>query len=291
MAGRGLVTGGEWCSVPTMRTNRWVPWLLALTILLALWGPFVRSVVHDLPFGFHAWKQADCLALAQRYLEDDNWNLLVSRTQNLIPVDARVNAELPLVPYLAAVLARVLGRSHLAAIFRLLTVLFAALAPLGIFGLVWGTRGVPESVLATVFVAACPVLVYYGAGFHPDPPAFGVSILGLSLVLGWRPDRPPGDATVSLGISLMGLGGLLKMSMAPYLAVPAVLLLHRARRRGPDHGLAAAIHRLPRRPVIALAAAFTLCVAQVVALRTVAAAYHSPLFTADLHPFRSFADL
>jgi len=120
-----------------VRKLGWLPWLVAVLVMAALWGPIFVPMAHDMPFGFHSWKQGDCLAIAQQYLEDDSWNILDPRVPSLLPVERRVNAELPLTPYLAAVGARMFGRSHLVDIYRILTLLLSALGPLALFGFVW----------------------------------------------------------------------------------------------------------------------------------------------------------
>jgi len=271
--------------------ERWVPWLVAVGILSGIWLPFFVTVFHDLPFGSHSWKQGDCFAIAQRFLEDDNWNILSPRAQSLIPTDGRVNTELPLVPYLAAVGARVVGETHLEEVFRSLTLLLSALAPLGVFGLVWGrSRGLLEAVFVMVLVAAFPILAYYGAGFHPDSGAFGFLVLGMTLVLGWTPS-PATDRSVVVGVGFMTLGGLVKMSMAPYLFVPAILLLYRNHRMTGEGGLTL-LRIIPRTPPFrALMAGGVLIIVQFAALKTLAAGYSPTFFTASPHPFRSLGHL
>jgi len=131
----------SWCAPSivgaVVRKLGWLPWLVAVLVMAALWGPIFVPMAHDMPFGFHSWKQGDCLAIAQQYLEDDSWNILDPRVPSLLPVERRVNAELPLTPYLAAVGARMFGRSHLVDIYRILTLLLSALGPLALFGFVW----------------------------------------------------------------------------------------------------------------------------------------------------------
>jgi len=154
---------------------------------------------------------------------------------------------------------------------------------------VWGrTRGFPEALLAMVFVASCPLLVYYGTGFHPDPAAFDLLILGLSLVLGWGDPPEPSERTVITGVGLMTLAGLVKMSMAPYLLVPVAVLMSRSVQRSePVDGAINALRRLPRGPALALIAGFLLLVIQFMALQILAWGYAPTFFTASPHPFRS----
>jgi hypothetical protein len=268
----------------------WFPWAAAVLALAVLWGPVFISVVHDLPFGYHSWKEGDCLALAQRYVEDGNWNILNPRAQSLVPVEGRVSAELPLVPYLAAVGARLLGKGRLVELFRTLAVLFTALGPLALFWFVWSrTSSVVLALIPLVFLASCPVLFYYATGFVPDAPAFGIFCVGLVLVLGAASDD--GLRGVVPGIALMAVASLLKMTFAPYLAIPALVLL---RRRGLVPGRVESSSERPRlraAPVIVLGAAGAAVVAQFLYLKFRFWLYAPTYFNAATVPFRSVAHL
>lgn len=263
---------------------------VAGAVLLCLWGPVSCNVMHDLPLGRHSWKQGDCLALAQRFLGDGNWNILDPRGQSRIPVDGKVNAELPLTAYLAAVGARALGARRLEEIYRLLTLLFSSLAPLSLFVYVWRrTASVAAALFPLAFLASCPVFLYYATGFHPDPAAFGVLMLGLMLLLAERADRPAGWQTLA-GIGAMTLGSLMKLSLAPYLLVPAVLALHRSRQGGHVVGVRT-LTSIPRAVRAALVGSGLLLVGELVYLKIRAIAYGPTFFTAAPHPFRSLSHL
>lgn len=260
-------------------------------ILACVWLPFFLKVVHDLPVGFHSWKQGDCYAVAQRFLEDDNWDILDPRAQNLAPVDGKVNAELPVTAYLAAVGARVAGKQRLPEIYRILTLFMSALAPLSLFALVRSRTGsFVAGLLPMIFLATCPIFVYYASGFHPDSAALGPLLMGVALVLSSGGGRRP-QLRLSLGIAAMTLGGLMKMSMAPYLLVPAAVVWFRARRAHPGARAVALLKAIPSSVYTSLGLSATLLFGQAAYLRVRAAAYGPTFFTAGPHPFRSFEDL
>lgn len=280
------------CILTIMRTrNVAAAMTVAGVVLLCLWGPVFHNVMHDQPFGKHSWKQGDCLALAQRFLGDGNWDILDPRGQSRIPVDGKVNAELPLTAYFAAVGARAVGAWRLEEIYRLLTLLFSSLAPLSLFVYVWRrTASVAAGLLPLAFLATCPVFLYYATGFHPDPAGFGLLMLGLMLLLAERADRPAGFRTVA-GIGAMTLGSLMKLSLAPYLLVPAVLALHRSRQGGDVTGVRTLLTSIPRAVRAALVGSGLLLAGELVYLNIRAVAYAPTFFTAAPHPFRSLDHL
>ncbi|MCG6963264.1 MAG: glycosyltransferase family 39 protein [Acidobacteria bacterium] len=275
-----------------MKVTRTAAVLLgAVLILGCLWLPFFLVVVQDLPVGFHSWKQGDCYAVALRFLEDDNWNILDPRAQSLTPVDGKVNAELPLTAYLAAAGARIAGKQHLPEIYRTLTLVLSALAPLALFTFVRGRTGsFVAGLLPMVFLATCPVFVYYASGFHPDSAALGLMLMGLVVVLSSDGGKRP-QLRYSLGVAVMTLGGLMKMSMAPYLLVPAAVVYFRARQARPGAGVAALLKLIPSSVYTSLGLSATLLFGQAFYLRFRAAVYGPTFFTAGPHPFRSLQDL
>lgn len=273
------------------RTCRIAGFLTAVAVLAVVWGPFFLEVLHEAPYGSHAWKQGDRFAMAQRFLEDDNWDILDPRTQSLIPVDARVNAELPVVPYLAAAVARLTGKENLGLAFRIFSLLFSSLAPLGIFLFVRARTGsFAAGVLPMVFLASCPLLAYYATGFHPDAAALGPLLAGMFLAL-WAVEDADSTVYFALGVALMTLGGLMKMSMAPYLAVPALVVLQPARRTGRRGSLLRSIVGLPTRVLVALGLSGGLLIGQYAYLKVKAKACSPTMFTASIHPFTSLDHL
>jgi len=261
--------------------------LAAAAVALALLiGPLYLTVAGELPFGPHDWKQADCLAVGERFYQDHSWNILDPRVLSRFPVDGRVNFELPLAPWLAAAAARLSGGDRVAANLRLITLLMSLLGPLALYAVVWTrTRSFLASFTPLLFLVGSPVFAYYATGSLPDAPGLGLFLVGLAFLLG-DGTAPSGRRQV-FAIAAMTLAGLVKMSYAPYLLIPAVLLLWR--RREPLAG--ARLLGLPAVPVVALAVSGVLLAAQVVMLRLREAAFAPTFCTAEPVPITSLAQL
>ncbi len=255
----------------------------AAVILALLMGPSFLSVARDLPFGPHDWAQSDRWAVAERFLQDNSWNILDPRTLSRFPVESRVNVELPLTQFVAAKAARLVGSDALPATLRMTTLLLSMVGPLALFVLVWTrTRSFVAGLLPMVFVAASPVFAYYATNALPDGPAFGLTLVGCTLFLAGN--DAPSSRRMVLGIAVMTLAALVKMSFAPYLLIPAVLLVTRRHDRPWEPGLVG----LPRGPMLTLAISAGLLLVQVVVLEHRAEAFAPTFFTADIHPFTSF---
>ncbi len=256
----------------------------AAVLALLIWPSFM-TVARELPFGPHEWKQSDCLAVAERFFEDESWNILDPRVLSDFPVDGRVNFELPLAPWLASIAARLAGEGDVAADLRMITLLLSLLGPLALFVLVWSrTRSFFASFAPLVFLAGSPVMTYYATSSLPDPAALGLSLTGFTLLLAGA--SAPSPRRQVLAIAVMTLAGLVKMSFAPYLVVPAVLIWRR-RERSPGvrwFGLALS-------QVIALGCSAALLVAQVIALRVREVAFAPTFCVAGPVPISSLHQL
>ncbi len=275
-----------------MTRMRWIAGLLVASVVLwGVWGSFFLGVLHEPPFGMHSWKQGDCFALAQRFLEDGNWDILDPRGQSIVPVEQRVNAELPLTPWLAAASARVLGPERLPEAFRVFTLFFSALGPLALFVFVRHRTGsLVAGMLPMVFTAASPIFAYYASGFHPDAAAFGLMMMGMVLLL-MAGDGKRSRLWTIAGVALMTLGGLTKMSLAPYMAVPAIVVYHRWRVGNPGAPSWAVLRHLPPGVGSAFGISGFLLVGQFFYLQARSVAYAPTFFTASPHPFTSLDHL
>ncbi len=267
--------------------RRWAARALVLVVVLAVLGPNLALVVRELPYGVHSWKQGDCLALAERFLEDDNWNILDPRGLSLFSQEGRVNAELPLTPYLAAGVCRVLGDSWLMPMLRVLTFLLSLIGPLALFAMVQQrASSLWIAMLPAVFLASCPIYAYYAATSVPDPAALSIWLLGLAVLV--RPNGPPRDVWLVTGVGLMTLAGLMKMSLAPYMLVALAVVADATRKRVVSVGRLRSLASVPVAPWIALACSGLALAGQVVLLKVRATSFGQTHFTASAHPFQSW---
>jgi len=136
-----------------------------------------------------------------------------------------------------------------------------------------------------VFVASFPAFLYYAVNFISDAPAFGVFCLGLVFVLRGGSDGKLRG--VAPGIALMAAAGLMKMTFAPYLAVPAAVRLRQGGlfTKRPERRVGT--RRLPPSPLIALAVESAALGAQLAYIRVRSWVYAPTYFTGAPHPFRS----
>jgi 4-amino-4-deoxy-L-arabinose transferase-like glycosyltransferase len=168
-----------------------------------------------LPRGIHEWAQADRLALAISFY-DHGLNLLRPQTLSLSSVDGVVGVEFPLVPYLAALAAKVVGRAALVPLYRLLTIATAWLAYYYLFRLVFErTRQFAAALLPGVFLAVSPVFAYYAGNFLPDPASASLVVVATYYLLRYQPGQRFGG--LAGAIALFTLAALIKVSAAIYL--------------------------------------------------------------------------
>lgn len=168
-----------------------------------------------LPRGIHAWAQADRLALAFGFY-DHQLNVFRPRTLTLSSINGVTGVEFPLLPYLAALGARVLGRGAVVPLYRLLTGTTAWLAYYYLFRLVFErTRQVAAALVPGVFLAASPVFAYYAGNFLPDPVGASLVVVATYYLLRYQLTRRFGD--VAGAVALLTLAALIKVSAGIYL--------------------------------------------------------------------------
>ncbi|RZK61797.1 MAG: hypothetical protein EOO59_04165, partial [Hymenobacter sp.] len=168
-----------------------------------------------LPRGIHEWAQADRLALAISFY-DHGLHFFRPQTLSLTSFDGVVGVELPLLPYLAALGAKITGRATLVPLYRLLTIGLAWLAQYYLFRLVFErTRQVAAALLPGLFLAVSPVFAYYAGSFLPDPTGAALVLVATYYLLRYRPGQRLGPLVGA--IALFTLATLIKLSAGIYL--------------------------------------------------------------------------
>lgn len=204
-------------------SNRLPVGLAALFFLVLALGFYVPSLGW-LPRGIHEWAQADRLALAISFY-DHGMHFFRPQTLNLGSVDGVVGVEFPLIPYLAALGAKLTGRESIVVWFRSLNVVLAGLGGFYLFRLVFErTRQFAAALLPGVFLATSPVFAYYAGNFLPDPVGASLALVGAYYFLGFG--RVPRFGHLVAAIGLFTLATLIKTSAGIYLvaALGTVLL-------------------------------------------------------------------
>ncbi|MGI4834885.1 MAG: glycosyltransferase family 39 protein [Janthinobacterium lividum] len=168
-----------------------------------------------LPRGIHEWAQADRLALAISYY-DHGLQFFRPRTLNLSSLDGIVGVEFPLVPYLAAAGAKILGRAAIVPLYRALTSAAAGLAYYYLFRLVFERTGhFVAALVPGLFLAASPTFAYYAGNFLPDPVGASLVVVGTYYLVRYSGSQRFGHLAAALGV--LTLATLIKLSAGIYL--------------------------------------------------------------------------
>lgn len=176
-----------------------------------------------LPRGIHEWAQGDRLALAFGYY-DHGMNFFRPHTFTLSSIDGVTGVEFPLIPYLAALGAKLGGRALIVPLYRLLTSATAWLAYYFLFRLVYErTRQFAAALVPGVFLAASPVFAYYAGNFLPDAASASLVLVASYYLLRFPLRHCLRDLV--LAIAVFTLAALIKLSAGIYLLAALGLLL------------------------------------------------------------------
>lgn len=199
------------------------PRLLAGGIFLLLVLVYYWPSLQWLPRGIHEWGQGDRLALAFGFY-DHGMNFFKPHTFTLMSIDGVTGVEFPLIPYLAALGAKVGGRPLIVPLYRLLTGLTAWLAYYYLFRLVFERTGQFMAALVPgAFLAASPVFAYYAGNFLPDAAGASLAVVGAYYLLRFPRSQRFGD--LGLAIAIYTLATLIKLSAGVYLVAALGTLL------------------------------------------------------------------
>jgi hypothetical protein len=151
--------------------------LALLLLLVALSSWLYSPSIALMPSHYHAWAQADWLALALNFRQR-GFDFFHPATYNLLTRDGVTGAGFPLPAYLTAVLMWVAG-SQAPGLMRLLTLGCSLGGLLALAGLVRRAGGSGwRAGLAALFGFCSPIYGYYQAGFLPSVPAFAAALAG-----------------------------------------------------------------------------------------------------------------
>jgi hypothetical protein len=268
--------------LPVAAHSAWRYRLLAAGLFLVLILVYYWPSLHWLPRGIHEWAQGDRLALAFGFY-DQGMNLFKPHTYSLMSADGVAGVEFPLIPYLAALGAKILGRPLLVPLYRLLTALTAWLAYYYLFRLVFERTGQFMAALVPgAFLAASPVFAYYAGNFLPDAVGASLAVVGAYYLLHFPLSRRFSDLVIA--IAVYTLGTLIKLSAGVYLVagVSAVFLWAY---------LQPAAFTLRQRWLLLLltGASFGLLVGYTLYNQYLNKTYNSDLFLATARPFTTLA--
>jgi hypothetical protein len=212
-------------------------------------------------------------------------NFFLPATHNLWPVDGITGVEFPIQSYTAAIGAKLFGRDHISALFRLLNVIISCTGLLFLF--LAGYRATKDFIFSMVpplFIFCSPVYVYYTCNYLPDAAACSIAFVAFYYLLIYldKPRTKPMLAT----IGWLTLASLIKTSVALYLiGFLGYVLLQRLLRK----------HDFTRRSNFMYALAAILSIGILISYyfynQYLNNTYHSGMFIARLRPFESWAEL
>ena len=188
--------------------------LLAILLLAAA----LRLLYATAPYlDAHRWRQVDTAAIARNFAEV-SLNPFYPRVDWGGP-DAFVEAEFPLLPWLAGVVYRVAGVDE--TLGRFIVIGFAV-------GLVWAVYrlvlslegGRPAASAAAFLMAVSPSAVFFGRTFMPDTPMLFFAVVALTGFVDFA--RSGASRALVLGSTALGLAILVKIPAV--VIVPAILV-------------------------------------------------------------------
>ena len=202
-------------SPPAEQDKNRIALLVAGLLFLLLSLVYYAPSLGWLPQGIHEWAQSDRLSLAISFY-NNGLNFFRPQTLNLTSIDGVAGVEFPIVPYLAALGAKVFGKSSLIVIYRGLNVSTAWLSYWFLFRLVFErTRHFVAALLPGVFLATSPVFAYYAGNFLPDPVGVAITLVASYYLLRFAQHQQFRD--LLRAICFFTLATLIKTSAAIYL--------------------------------------------------------------------------
>ncbi|WP_310398080.1 hypothetical protein [Hymenobacter sp.] len=181
---------------PAGRTvGHWAAPGALLSLLLALSGWFYHDSIRLYPSFFHAWAQADWLAIALQF-RARGYDFFHPATFNLLTDDGVTAAGFPAPAYLTALLMGLTG-SAAPGLMRGVTLAAGLGGVLALFGLVRRASGSAlKGGVAALFAFSSPIYGYYQANFLPSAPAIAAVLAGYYWF--WRALEEPAAAPAAV---------------------------------------------------------------------------------------------
>lgn len=193
--------------------------LMAIVLMGFLYG--LHRILPMRPYSIHQWRQTDCLSIALNYTLED-LPFAQPEIHNTTYGEGKVVSEFPVIYYLIGHLWKLTGPKEF--IFRVFNLLIVIT---GLFLLYRMTAGITGNryvgLLTGLLLFASPLLVYYGANFLMNAPAFSLALAGGYFVWKYLSGDRPLHLVIATGI--FTLAGLLKISsLLLFCAFSAVFL-------------------------------------------------------------------
>lgn len=185
---------------------------VCLTVFLKLYDGYNNDFR---PQGIHFWAQADRSSIAINYY-DNGLIFFTPQTNYLELSNGKTGVEFPIIQYIAAVSAKILGvRDKIFLIYRVNTFLILVSGILFLSKTVklHGANGF-QQVLIPVFYLLSPVLLFYGFNLIPDVPAFSLILISFYFFEKYR--LKLGFNNIYLAFAWSSAASLLKLTSAVF---------------------------------------------------------------------------
>lgn len=192
------------------------PGFLAFVLLFFFVSHLYR--ITDPPSGYHRWREADTAAVARNFATE-SWDFFQPRIDMRGAGDGVVGMELPVYGYAIAAVSTLGWDIHGWA--RLLTIVTACIALVGLHGVVRAFSGRRDLAgVATFLAASVPLFSYYGRKIQPDVWTLAFAVTGLWAFVRWTQGGPRILAFAAAACT--AIAGAVK---PPYLAVGLPMLV------------------------------------------------------------------
>ncbi len=218
---------------------------VALVVILAL-GIGIRMAYVHRPLDHRirtAWRQSDSVAIARNFFRE-GVNIFYPRIDWRGDGPGYAEMELPLLPWTAAVLYRMVGyREFVQRLFS------GVLESAGLLLFAWLAGALLHrggALVATAAFAANPLLVYFASAMQPEPLMHVLVLVTIALVVRWTATP---RLSLLVAAAAAAAGAMLIKAQAAFLVPVLVYAVLRTRGRtalaDPGAGVAAAVAILP----------------------------------------------
>ncbi len=167
------------------------------------------SIINLPPYSIHQWRQVDCTSFASNYYKE-NLPFFKPATLNAGKTgDGKTVGEFPIIYFIVGKLWSVFGQQHY--IFRIIDILIVFVGLFYLFKFINSLLGNSFwSLFIPLLIFTSPSLVYYTNNFIPDPPAFGLTLIGWYFF--WKFYKQKNSNHLLGAMLLFAFAGLLKIT-------------------------------------------------------------------------------
>lgn len=248
-------------------------WILSIIFIQRNYFP---KIIRELPFGIHDWAQADRCSIALAYYHN-TLNVFDMATLNMVSEGGKVGTELPLIAYIASLIARVTDVTMIYPVFRSINLFIVFLGGYFLFRLIYRyTNSILIGLIGGFFSLLSTNTMFYTCNFLSDAPAMGLVYISFYYFIISIENNQRKDVIFFVVFSSLAI--LLKMSTIGYvLSVSIMLCFYFFKRK-------------LYKNILILAIPFILFILQYLYIQYRLQLFHSPIFLTGIIGFKSFQE-